>query len=312
MATLRPFRAGDEPGIAALVDAGIDPLYVTQAHPLHGPDRDGQRFRRTVVAIEPVAIESVSLSVGVKIVGAVSVCANPLHPGRYVMPLVVGEAARGRGVGRALVDAARQARPEPRPLAAKIRPLDGAARALLTAVAGRVYQESPGAVVDVTDPGVIAWADAHARMPGAGLVGPDEVDADRLAPAWAELYRWVHESWSPVGAESELAEVADDESNGADPDVSVLAVRNGRIMAAAWAYEANEGNYELVCETTRRHEPAGDALVAAVLGECIRRAASAGGQEIEIDGHVSDPHLAAVLAELPIVRHDPVLLVEVD
>jgi hypothetical protein len=115
-----------------------------------------------------------------------------------------------------------------------------------------------------------------------------------------------------VGTESELAEVAGDESSEADPDVSVLAVRAGRVVAAAWAYEANEANYELVCETTHRDEPDGDALVAAVLGECLRRAASAGGREIEIDGHVSDPHLAAVLAELPILRHDPVLLVEID
>lgn len=47
---IRPWRDGDEAGMAGLLDDRPDPVWAAQAHRLHGPDRAAPRWRRTLVA----------------------------------------------------------------------------------------------------------------------------------------------------------------------------------------------------------------------------------------------------------------------
>ncbi|MDQ1743866.1 MAG: hypothetical protein QOE23_2205 [Pseudonocardiales bacterium] len=49
---LRPWTAADEAPVTALLAPDSDPLWAAQGHLLHGADRDGERWRRTLVARE--------------------------------------------------------------------------------------------------------------------------------------------------------------------------------------------------------------------------------------------------------------------
>jgi hypothetical protein len=59
------------------------------------------------------------------------------------------------------------------------------------------------------------------------------------------------------------------------------------------------GVAEVVTETVRRDEPDGAALVAAVLADCLRRLDDLGVAEVDLDGHVTDPHLHPVTMTFP-------------
>jgi hypothetical protein len=73
----------------------------------------------------------------------------------------------------------------------------------------------------------------------------------------------------------------------------------GRLAAFAGVLLDPGGTPAIVAETVRRDEPDGTALVAAVLADSLRRSAEALIREVDLDGHVTDPHLHPVTQTFP-------------
>lgn len=291
----RPFRDGDQPGVDALLDDDADPLFVAQAHAMHGLETPGWH---TVVATE-----------NGQIVGALTVARNRVHPGRYSFAVEVAAAHRRRGIGRSLTEAALALRAEPLPLAAKIRPADLAAAGLVRAFGGRAYQSCDGLRVELHSATVAAWCGEQVPVDGSTVTSLEGVDSAELAAAWIEQYRWVHEAWSPVDVDV-LAEVSPSVLAELEPGLSAAVRLDGRLRAMAWVFAEEPGTVAIVAETSQRDEPDGTALVALALAGCFGALRDAGIEHAEIDGHVSDPHLQPVCTTLPPGPSKPLLLVE--
>jgi hypothetical protein len=60
--------------------------------------------------------------------------------------------------------------------------------------------------------------------------------------------------------------------------------------------------------TVRRAEPDGTALVAALLATTARRLAAAPPTTVELDGHLTDPHLHPVTRTFPTLPTAPLLI----
>lgn len=296
---IRPYAPADESAIAALVDERSDPLWVRQGHSLHGPLLDdGTQWRRTLVAERDE-----------RLVGAATVARNRVHPGRLNLAVEVAPRYRQRGVATALVDALRRDLPEPLPLSGKVRPYDPAATGLLRCFDGRVYQHCPAPRPVPSDPAIVAWCAAQSVPPHTSIVALSEVPDDPVE-LWVEQYTWVHADWSPAAVQP-LRELAPEIVADADPHLSVVSVRNGAVVAIAWAFPEDDGDTTIVAETRRRHVSGGIEQVAAALATCLGGLRRRGARAVELDGHASDPHLTPVVASLPAVAADPVDLVEI-
>ncbi len=296
--TIRPFSAADQPGVDGLLDAHADPLWAAQGHRLHGAAQGGDRWRHTLVAERAG-----------QVVGAVTVATNRVHPGRYSLAVEVAAGSRRRGLARALVERARLDVPGPLPLAGKLRPSDPAGCALLRSAGGRVYQRCPGLCPDPIAAEVRDWAAGHASAPGA--VPLADLPAAEWGELWVRQYLWVHRDWSPA-AEQPLRELAVGLVTEADPELSTLTVRDSRVVAVCWVFAAPDGTVEIVAETTERQVPDGVSAVATGLARSLSLLTDRGVRRAEIDGHASDPHLAAVLGTFPPVPRNPLDLVEID
>ena len=297
---LRPYEETDQSGVEGLLDAGSDRLWVAQGHRLHGSARDGQRWRRTLVA-----------EIDNRLVGAVTVARNRVHPGRYNLAVEVAAGQRGRGVGGTLIEHARRLVPEPLPLAAKLRPSDASGLALLRRFGGRVYQRCPGLCPDPTSAAVAAWVAGVVPDRDAMVRPLGEVPRADWVELWVSQYLWVHQGWSPA-AEGPLRELAQEITAEVNPEQTSVAVRDARVVAVAWVFDGPEGTAEVVAETIERRAPRGVADVAACLARSLSGLAEGGVSKAEIDGHVCDPHLAPVLDGFPNVPREPLDLVEID
>jgi acetyltransferase (GNAT) family protein len=297
---IRPYTAADQPGVEDLLDADADPLWVAQGHRLHGEAGDGDRWRRTLIAERAG-----------RVVGAVTIARNRVHPGRYNLAVEVEAASRRRGLARTLIEQARLQAPQPLPMAGKLRPSDPAGVALLRSIGGRTYQRCPGLCPDPTAPEVRAWSAHNASTPDA-VVAP----LAELAPAdwddlWFRQYLWVHQDWSPA-AEAPLRELAHHLVAEADPELSTITVRGARVDAVSWVFDAHDGTVEIVAETTERDTGSGVPDVAAGLARSLSLLAERGVRKAAIDGHLTDPHLGPVLGTFPPVPREPLDLVEID
>ncbi|MEO8889856.1 MAG: GNAT family N-acetyltransferase [Jatrophihabitantaceae bacterium] len=296
---IRPWVDGDAGAVTALLDTAADPLWAAQGHRLHGPDRDGARRRRTLIATEAD-----------RVVGAVTVARNEIHPGRLSCGVEVAAGHRRRGIGRALIQAALATRPDPLPLVGKVRVRDASAMALGRAVGASTYQRCPDPTVDPTDNRLAQWIHAQAAPSDVDVRGLAGEAPDVLARAFADLYLWVHERWSRVGSRAALAQIAAATVAEADLGLSAGGWAEGRLAAVVFAFDDGE-SIQLVAETLRRDTPDGIALLAATVAATLDRARSRSIGAVSFDGHDDDPHLAPVLASLPIVSADPLLLLEI-
>lgn len=279
---IRDWRDGDQ--VDHLLDADPDPLWAAQQHRFHGPPRDGERWRRTLIA-----------EVDGQVVGAASLLFNDLHPGRYPAAVEVAPGFRRQGIGRRLLAALRELRPDPsHPIESKVRELDVEVRAFWTGAV--TYQRCSCPVIDPADPSVQVWV---AAQPDTARAVTDP------APHFATLYRWLHEDWSPVSSDEVLRRVADELSAEADLEHSSLGLVDGHPAALVLVFEDPSG-WSCVAETIHRDEPGGEGALRAALARTLGRLDG----PVEFDGHDSDPHLASILAELPWASSDPLLLIE--
>lgn len=295
---LRPWTDSDADPVAALLAPDSDPLWAAQGHHLHGPAREGERWRRTLLACE-----------GDRVVGAGTVARNPVHAGRYPSAIEVAADRRRRGIATALLTALRELRPEPLPLAGKIRESDATGWPFGQARGARAYQRCRCPRLDLRSAALTTWRHG-ALAADAELTAMSRLSRDQAAALFEEQYRWVHERWSPVSSPTWLRGVSAESVAEADLGASSLAWRHGRVAASVFAFGEPDGTVGLVAETQRRAEPGGIELLGATLARSLTVLVELGFADVELDGHDDDPHLAPLLAELPIASTSPLLLVE--
>ncbi|SDG31826.1 GNAT family N-acetyltransferase [Klenkia brasiliensis] len=282
MTEVRPWQPGDD--LDGLLGAGADPLWVAQGHALHGEDRDGDRWRRTLVAVEDG-----------EPVGAVTVARNRVHPGRWIVSIEVAPARRRRGLGTLLLDLARELRPDDRPLSAKVRP-HRAGGAFARAAGARTYQHCECAQVRPEARASTALTLTERPVPDLGAL-------------LSAQYRWVHAAWSPLD-EGMAGWLGGALAADVLSDLSAVSWAGGRPAALAVAFPGAP-HLALLAETVDEHQLDGDRHLEAAVHRALTACAQAGVELVEFDGHVTDPHLHPLLQRLPRAGEDPLHLVEV-
>jgi hypothetical protein len=179
---------------------------------------------------------------------------------------------------------------------------------LAAAVGAQPYQRSPCPQLDPSSAEIRAWCTQYP----ADVTSLETLDPSGVATAFADLYRWIHEGWAPIGSEPALKAMSELVTADAERALSRGLWRDGRLVAVAFAFPAEPKRVECVLETVRRDEADGFAAVAAVLAGVLIAAGDAGLGEVELDGHDTDPHLAPVVATLPPHHDNPLLPVELD
>jgi GNAT superfamily N-acetyltransferase len=263
---------------------------------IHGPDRDGDRLRRTVVA-----------ELDDHIVGCGTVVLSASLRDLYFCEIDVLEDHRRRGIGSAIFEelCARTAH----------RPFPIATRAMASQPVRRVFAESLGYDVMVhcpepqADPGAPAWRawiEAQAVPVGCRIVGVHEVDQGTFNATWFDYYRWAHEPWAPTYEPDRLATAMPDFRSTLDPATSVLILDGDAIVAMSLVGgEPLWGRRMILCEASRPDQPGGALLVRAAAARSLERLGHRGIRLAEFEGHSTDPHIPGLFASFPPHRSDP-------
>ena len=298
--TIRRWRQDDARRVRDLLDTDTDTLWIEQFHALHGPDQDGPDWRRTLVAVDSYN----------RLLGCASIAVNTLHSSRFPCAIDVHPRFRRRGLGAALLDAIKLARPDDLPLSTKVRTANTAAMGFLTKAGAATYARCLNVVIDPNDPAVMRWASRRHKA-GSHSMNLQDKDPESLSKVFERQYMWIHQRWSPVGDLDLLTEVAAAEINAIDANASSGVWHDGEIVAVAFAFPVpNEPVLEIVAETTTEHQPWGTEFLAEAVAATLR-VTRRRNCLLRFDGHMSDPHLHPVLSALPWLRRDPLDLVEI-
>lgn len=225
---------------------------------------------------------------GGEIVGAGAIWLSRVHDDRFWLEVVVHPAHRRRGVGSGMVRHLASLRCRDLPFAARGYVGDESLR-FADALGAKTVQVIPPVRVDLKMRDALR-SDSRVQ-PLAG------VDRSRVEAAHADMYRWVHESWSPVrdGFADALNE---DLWNEIDVDASSVAVDSaGDILALSLVFVDSDPAL-VVTETTSRAQPDGELLVEGCVRRSLDRLADRGHARVDFDGHVSDPHFLPTLTRL--------------
>ncbi|AOS63204.1 GNAT family N-acetyltransferase [Actinoalloteichus hymeniacidonis] len=109
---LRPWTVDDAPALAGVIASGEQDVLWAQGRALLGPQRDGEHWRRTIVA-----------EIDGTVVGMGALLSPRFHPRRLWVYVEVRPDQRRRGIGTAIFTALRElGAADGRPLRAKVRP----------------------------------------------------------------------------------------------------------------------------------------------------------------------------------------------
>ncbi len=222
------------------------------------------------------------------IVAAGAVWTSRIHDTRAWLEIVVHPEHRRQGIGTALVRHLSSARARDIPFIARGYVDD----------AGLLFADALGATtIQIVPPARVDLAMRAVLRPHARVLPLAAVPRTRVEEAHAALYRWTHESWSPVTADFAFA-LNEDLWDELDVEASSVAVDDrGDILALALTYLDSDPAL-IVAETTARGVSEGERLVEG----CIRRAmdvlARRGLTTVDFDGHVSDPHFLPALTRM--------------
>lgn len=298
---LRPYHRGDRADVDALLDDDSDPLLVAQLHPLHGPDRDGDRWRRTVLAVTEQG----------EVVGAGTAARNRVHPDTLSTIIEVSAGHRRRGVGSRLLAGLRSVAPDGATFRGKVHESDRPGYGFAMAVGAQVVVRSPGLIFSPPYHKLRAWIARQPTPDGARVDSLARCSDEELLENWLTLYVRVHEDWSPAAARPTLRGVFTELVGNirADSSAGSWSRRDGQLLAVAFAQAESPSTVTVVAETLRAGQPGGLVQLAAVLARCFEQLIAVGVSEITLDGHNVDEHLAPLTATMPATHRNPLLLV---
>lgn len=265
---------------------------------MHGPDRDGVHWRRTVVA-----------EVDGRAVGRGSALLSATHRERYRIEIDVAEAHRRRGVGRSLYERLRDLRAHPYPFMARAMTSRPERLAFSTALGFEVLMTCPSPQVDPTAPEVQQWAQRQSLPEGFRVVPTTEVADASLADSWVTQYEWTHASWAPITSkEAVRTTFVEQFLPTMDREASVAVVGSTGIEALGLvAGEVWDGRTFLLTETVRPDHSEGDRLVASAAAAMLSVLSLRHVCRVEFEGHHSDPHIWMVTS-IPAVATDPLTI----
>jgi GNAT superfamily N-acetyltransferase len=249
---LTPWRPEHAPVLEEVL--GPSDELARQMRELHGPDADGARWRRTVVAEH-----------GAVPIGVVTVLAPRWHAERLWVGVEVGPGHRRCGVGTTLLRAARElSRQDGRPLRGKV--FEGSIGARFAEAHGfRVVQRSRTFRLSRPAPGVTA----------ADLIIDAAPTPDRSAAAFRDFYVHSHD-WDPPGDMSP----ADVRRTHVDDATAALLVlnREGTVLAVGCIYKEG-GDLLLSGGPTAPDHDGAPAATGALLDAAL---AYSGGQGLPL------------------------------
>ncbi len=221
--SLREYRAGEQQGVDALIDEDTEPLFALQGHPLQGPAREGERWRRTVVA-----------ELDGMVIGAATVARNKWHPSYTTLIVEVAAAHRRRGLGTELSRAARELRPGAS-FYTKINQKDQPAMRFARSLGGESIVTSPMPRLDPTVSFTASWLDDRSPPRGITLAPLSRLPMSEWGRSWSAQYNWVHQAWNPADP-ANLGELGSLAASEFDGDMSAIAqTSGGSVVAAAFA-----------------------------------------------------------------------------
>ncbi|MGO3648057.1 GNAT family N-acetyltransferase [Agrococcus casei] len=236
---------------------------------------------------------AVAVDAGDRVVAVGMMWTSRMHGNAYWLDVAVVPDRRREGLGTTMVHHLASLRHENLPL--KNRGFEGdVGLAFADALGARTVQVVPPFTVSVSRRHSLSALGQHWR---GSLVSASALSVQDVETANAETYEWTHEHWSPVGPGFASA-VNDGLWEDLNIEATVFALDEaGQIAASAMVYAEDERPL-IVTETTSREQQLGEAAVAACVHEALSRLAARGVDEIDFDGHVSDPHFMPALARL--------------
>lgn len=144
--------------------------------------------------------------------------------------------------------------------------------------------------IQVVPPEFIDTSNRTALRPATAVVPGSQVDSTDLLAANAAVYEWIHASWSPVAPSFAAAlnkEVTEDLDLAA---TSVALSADGTIRAVAMVHHETVPPV-LTAESVDPRDPDGERLVEGCVRAALDVLAARDVEQVEFDGHVSDPHL---------------------
>lgn len=301
--TFRPFVESDRPGIEALLAPRFDnehPLMRRRGYGLHLPDAAGGMWHRTIVAEE-----------GGTIIGVGSAMEMSWHPHVRLADVMVGESARRRRVGSALLEGVReQVRAAGNEkLFGQIRPNSPGGREFAEARGFTMIMRSRFWRFDPADPAIRAWTQQATRLNHGYRVEPVPATDPRVAQAIHDLYTWMHAGWNPLGPVS-VATFEKSFGPNIVPGSAFLALREGIVAGVSNLSRSpsmpSMRPFVSMVGVTDPALPDAPALTSHLAALAFERAHALGkGLEAEADdAHV---HLGDVLARLPSIGTDQLL-----
>jgi len=151
--------------------------------------------------------------------------------------------------------------------------------------------------IQVVPPARVSTSRRRVLRPYPAVISAAQVPFAQVLAAHADMYEWIHASWSPV-APGFAAAV----NSGLDDDLdleasSVALAGDGTVRALAAVY-CDVDPLVVCAETTRAQVRGGERLVEGCLRFALDALAARGVDEVELDGHVTDPHLLPNWARL--------------
>lgn len=220
-----------------------------------------------------------------------------VHDSRYWVEIVVDPARRRRGLGTAMF----------RGLSARRhRPIPFTARGYIDSTQVAFARSLGATVVQTVPPATIRTANYARLRAQPDVMAATSIAVQQLAAAQAAFYDWTHASWSPVATDFAGA-LNESLEHELDFDATSLIVdEHGEPLAMTLVW--NETPPVITGETMREDVPGGERLIEACLNRSLAVLHERGIDTAEMDGHVTDPHLAPVWSRLGAEGTDFIIL----
>jgi GNAT superfamily N-acetyltransferase len=268
---------------------------------IHGPDRDGDRWRRTVVA-----------ELDDRAVGWGTVVLDAALRDLYFSEIEVVEDHRRRGIGTAVfAELCNRTERRPFPIFTRAMASQPVRRLFAESLGYDVMVHCPAPQAEPTTAEWRTWITAQPVPAGCRVVAVDEIDRATFNAVWYGYYQWAHEPWAPTYGPDRVAAAMPDYRSTLDADTSVLIVEATEIVAMSLVGDETwDGRTMIICETARPDQPDGARLVRVAAAQSLGRLRHRGVRLVEFEGHTTDPHTPGLFASFPPHNSDPMDIIK--